>query len=125
MLFDTHVVLWGFTDDRRISRRARDLLQDENVVKTVSFASVWEICIKMSLGKLSFAGGAHGIIMELEQNGFDLRTISLSDLIAVESLEFIHRDPFDRLLVACAMTSDIPIVTNDPNIRRYDVRTVW
>jgi PIN domain nuclease of toxin-antitoxin system len=87
--------------------------------------SAWELAIKIGIGKLDFAGKAAGFVRLAEDNGFTVLPIKTSHLTTYESLPFIHRDPFDRLLVATAVAEQMSLITADENIARYDVSLVW
>ncbi|MDR1854203.1 MAG: type II toxin-antitoxin system VapC family toxin [Azoarcus sp.] len=124
-LLDTHTVLWAFNDYEKLSPEAEAALSDTDSEACVSVASVWEVAIKASTGKLEFPGGATKFVETVERNGFRLLNIESPHVLRVESLPFIHRDPFDRLLVATALVEDMRLVTADENIRRYEVNCVW
>ena len=91
----------------------------------MSIASVWELAIKISLGKLDFAGGARGFVHLAEVNEIALLPIETAHLDALEGLPWIHRDPFDRLLAAAALAEQMTLVTADENIARYTVSHIW
>ena len=91
----------------------------------VSIASAWEVAIKVRTGKLHLDGGVSEFFNIIYQNGFDLLPITVRHLEIVETLPFIHRDPFDRLLVATAKAEGMTILTADENIHQYEVPTVW
>jgi PIN domain nuclease of toxin-antitoxin system len=87
-------------------------------------ASAWEIAIKISIGKLDFAGGVSGFLETIRDNDISLIAISPEHLRSVETLPFHHRDPFDRLLVATAIVEGMILITADENILKYDVSHV-
>jgi len=87
----------------------------------VSVISAWEIAIKVSLGKLTFAGGSAFFLNEMKKNGIELLDIAGSHIECVEALPFIHRDPFNRLLISTAKSEGITILTADESIHKYDV----
>jgi PIN domain nuclease of toxin-antitoxin system len=91
----------------------------------ISISSVWEIAIKISIGKLDFAGKAEGFVRLAEKNDITVLPIAVSHLTTYESLPFIHRDPFDRLLIATAIAEQMTLITADENIARYDVPHIW
>jgi PIN domain nuclease of toxin-antitoxin system len=91
----------------------------------ISIASVWEIAIKVSIGKLDFHGGSWNFLHEMSNNGVNLLGINSEYLEQLENLPFIHRDPFDRLLVATAISDGLVILSADENIHKYDVKTLW
>lgn len=125
LLLDTHTVLWFFGDFEKLSDRAYASIVDQENEKYVSMASVWEIAIKISLNKLSFEGGTANFLTAVEESGFTLLPIEAEFVKLIESLPFHHRDPFDRMLIASAVSEGMSLVTSDENIRKYDVATLW
>jgi PIN domain nuclease of toxin-antitoxin system len=101
------------------------MLDDDGNELYMSLASAWEIAIKSSLRKLSVEGGIGAILDRMEQGSVSLIPIAPRHLTAVEGLPFIHRDPFDRMLVAVAKTDGMTILTADTNIRKYEVPSAW
>jgi len=125
MLLDTHAVLWFFQDDKRLSKTAIDVIYNLENMIYVSIASIWEVAIKLSTGKLKFTGGIENFIEAIYRNEFELLDISQVHIRAITKLPFIHRDPFDRMLVAQAMVENMTIITVDENILKYDVDLIW
>jgi PIN domain nuclease of toxin-antitoxin system len=125
LLLDSHVFLWWITDDRRLTQKARRALSSTSNECFLSHASVWEMAIKTSLGKLQLDRPVGRFVEEqCELNGFSLLAISFRHLVAVESLPWHHRDPFDRLLVAQAMEDGLALVTGDKSVAAYGVKTI-
>jgi PIN domain nuclease of toxin-antitoxin system len=124
-LLDTHAAIWIFQDKSRLSQNAIAITNDLSSDLYVSMASAWEIAIKVSIGKLEFAKGVSGFLETIRQNDIKLIGVSPEHVQRVEVLPFLHRDPFDRLLVATAIAEDISIITADENIHQYDVNWVW
>jgi PIN domain nuclease of toxin-antitoxin system len=123
LLVDTNVVVWLLLGDREpVSDKAREALEDERNRVAVSAASVWEIAIKRSLGKLTIEDRWARALGRL---GFDPLPITSIHAEAVEHLEWHHRDPFDRLLVAQAKTEGLELVSADPHLAAYGVDLVW
>jgi PIN domain nuclease of toxin-antitoxin system len=126
LLLDTHTFLWFIADSDRLSQKARALIEDESNRVYLSAASLWEIAIKVSLGKLNLSEPFETFIPEqLDVNSVELLGISVSHASRVASLPFHHRDPFDRLLAAQALTEDIPIISGDEVLDAYGVTRVW
>lgn len=126
LLLDTHVFLWWIADDERLSAPARAAIADSANEIFVSAASGWEIAIKAGLGRLSLPDRpARFVPNQVARNGFTVLSISLAHALAVEALPALHRDPFDRLLVAQSRLEKLPVITDDAAILRYDVRAVW
>ena len=124
-LLDTHAYLWYFKDSDCLSDTAAAIIEDANIPKYVSVASLWEFTIKYSGGKLQFDGGLPFLREMMTKNGYTVLPIAQSHLAGIISLPFIHRDPFDRLLIATAKAEGMTILTADENIHRYDVPSVW
>jgi PIN domain nuclease of toxin-antitoxin system len=91
----------------------------------VSIASAWELAIKISLGKLDFVGGSNAFLSEIEENGIEIIGIDGAYIHYVESLPFLHRDPFDRILISTANTEKMIMLTADEAIHQYDVSWKW
>jgi PIN domain nuclease of toxin-antitoxin system len=126
LLLDTHTALWLFNEYEKLTDRAKDLLLNETNDLYISIVSAWEIAIKTSLGKLVyFSGGVTSFLFAINQYSIDMLPIMPSHIELVEKLPFIHRDPFDRLLVATAKADGMTIVTADDNIHQYDVSSMW
>jgi PIN domain nuclease of toxin-antitoxin system len=126
LLLDTHAFLWWVTDDDRLSERAGELIADGANDVYFSAASAWEIAIKAGLGRIRFSEDAWSLTpQQLERNAFQALPIHVAHAVAVIALPDLHRDPFDRLLVAQAMTEGLTIVSGDENVARYPVPVVW
>ena len=126
LLLDTHTFLWAIIDDPSISMVARDEIADSGNEVFVSTASFWEISIKYGLGKLPLPDEPDRYLpAQRNAAGFDLLTIGEAEVCQMHRLPAIHRDPFDRLLIAQANCYGLMIATNDPVVRRYPVRTIW
>jgi PIN domain nuclease of toxin-antitoxin system len=127
LLLDTHTFLWWSSErGTRLSARARDLLADGETEASFSVVSAWEIAIKVSGGRMDLPDSPERYLPDrLRHHGFDLLPIELAHVFRAGSLPLIHRDPFDRMLVAQAQIEGLPILTADPAISRYDVETIW
>ncbi len=119
LLLDTHVLLWWLSDDRRLPERARSAIADPGSEVLASVASLWEIVVKVRVGKLDadIAAIERAVIDE----GFTRLAISPSHLAALAVLPRQHRDPFDHLLIAQAISEDALLVTEDQAMHRYPV----
>ncbi|KWE97875.1 MULTISPECIES: type II toxin-antitoxin system VapC family toxin [Burkholderia cepacia complex] len=116
LLLDTHVFLWTVTDDRKLSKSARKLIVDADEV-FVSAATIWEASIKSGLGKLDV--DVNELVAEISAAGFVELPVRVAHAAMVRDLPDIHRDPFDRLLVAQAMTEPLRLVTADGHLAKY------
>jgi PIN domain nuclease of toxin-antitoxin system len=123
LLLDTNVVVWLLLGDReRVSQRAVEAVEDERNEVWLSAASVWEIAIKRSLGKLTIADGWSATLGRL---GFGPMPVTALHAEAVEALPWRHRDPFDRLLVAQASVERCALVSADRRLEAYEIEVLW
>ena len=126
LLIDTHIALWLFNEHEKLSANVKNYLLDETNELNISIVSAWEVAIKSSLGKLGdFKGGVKTFLSAINNHPIELLPVSIQHVILVESLPFIHRDPFDRLLIATAISEHMSIITVDENIQKYDVPVIW
>jgi PIN domain nuclease of toxin-antitoxin system len=126
LLLDTHSFLWFINGSPQISTNARTLIEDASNQPLLSAASLWEMAIKLSLGKLSLAQPFEVLIpQQMRLNGIKLLGIEIEHTAAVSKLPFHHRDPFDRLLIAQAMVEQIPIVSADTAFDTYSIKRLW
>jgi len=124
-LLDTHAFLWCCEGSDKLSKTAKQIITDDDAQKYISMASLWEFSIKYSMGNLQFEGGLYRLCEIIEQSGFIVLPITQSCLICVIELPFLHRDPFDRMLIATAKAEGMTILTADENIHKYDVPSMW
>ena len=125
LLLDTHTFLWFIDDSPQLSQRGKALLEADNAL-LLSIASLWEIAIKLRLGKLTVGMPIEVLMTEqLTRNDIDVLPITVAHLIVVSTLPLHHRDPFDRLLIAQAMVEQMPIVSADPACDAYPVQRLW
>ena len=124
-LLDTHAAIWFFNGDNALSQPAKRLILDPLNRKFISMASVWELAIKISLGKLKFTGKSAGFTLLAQTNGFIVIPIENAYLTIIEGLPSIHRDPFDRMLIATAMAENMTLISADENIARYNIPLAW
>jgi PIN domain nuclease of toxin-antitoxin system len=126
LLLDTHVFLWAAADDPRLTGDAREAITDRQNDLFLSVLSAWEIVIKHGLGRLELPQAPVSYVRSrMSMFGMSRLPMEFEHLAQVSELPRIHRDPFDRLLVAQAQTEGLSIVTGDENITRYDVAVVW
>ena len=125
VLLDTHAYLWWLADDDDLSYEARGLLVDPRTTAYVSAASVWEIAIKVKLGRLSVKGaGTMEDVVAVAANDFVELPIRARHAAQAGALPRHHDDPFDRMLVAQAQVEDLVLLTRDGQLREYDVPIV-
>ncbi|WP_433301216.1 type II toxin-antitoxin system VapC family toxin [Actinoplanes sp. CA-030573] len=116
LLLDTHIVLWWLSDDPTLAAELKDRLDHEPDIY-VSAATIWEVAIKQSAGKLQ----PDDLPERVRDSGFRLLAITADHGIAAARLPANHRDPFDRMLIAQARAENLTLVTRDPEIGKYDV----
>ena len=121
-LLDTHTFLWFVLNDPRLSQEALKLISDPKNDLLISPASYWEIAIKVSLGKYEIPGSFQSWMeAQISINNFEILPIRIAHTAKVATLSFHHRDPFDRLLVAQALSEQIPIISADGKLDLYSV----
>jgi len=126
LLLDTHAFLWFIVADSSLSSRAKALIEDPNNDILLSVGSLWEMAIKVSLGKLTISQPFNTFMtQQLSLNAISLLNISVDHTAAVATLPFHHRDPFDRLLAAQAMVEQLPLVSVDTVFDAYGVNRMW
>ena len=124
VLLDTHTFLWWCEGSAELSKKARNVMTAEDCF--VSYASFWEIAIKVNLGKLRLPGITDRYLAaQMSLNGFEQMEISFRQIMRCATLERHHGDPFDRLLVAQAQEEELPIVSRDPVFNLYGVKRIW
>ncbi len=121
LLLDTHVLIWALSTPERIKPKVQDLLTNVDNIVLVSVASLWELQIKKSLNKISLPDD---FISQLQENGFELLDINYKHIAKLAELPLIHRDPFDRMLIAQTIYEDLSLITSDSEIIKYDVQII-
>jgi PIN domain nuclease of toxin-antitoxin system len=125
-LLDTHTFLWWNANDPQLTTVVRDIITDGNNEIFLSAASAWEIAIKAASGRLVLPEPPENYVADrLTFHRFQGLPIQLSHALRVYSLPEIHRDPFDRLLIAQSQLEKMPLLTSDENISKYNVRVIW
>lgn len=121
ILIDTHILIWHLEDDAHLSLAHSEIIADPDNKVLISIASLWEIAIKLSKGKLAISRSMNDVVSHIEQSTSLLFAIAPEHLIHVASLPFHHKDPFDRLIIAQSLVENIPIITSDSNFSEYGV----
>ncbi|MFP4683641.1 MAG: type II toxin-antitoxin system VapC family toxin [Ectothiorhodospira sp.] len=119
LLLDTHLLLWAASQPERLSATARERLMDENNALWFSDASLWEVTIKSSLGRSDFRVDPYLLKRGLIDNGYTELPITSGHALAIHHLPPIHRDPFDRMLLAQAESEGVLLLTVDETVARY------
>jgi len=118
-LIDTHILLWYISGDIRIKADTRDKIESNNNLVFVSNASLWEIAIKQSIGKLNLNVSLSELFDFLKKKGFEILEYDINDLETLQTLPFHHQDPFDRIIIAQVKTKLLEIITNDTVVMKY------
>ena len=126
VLLDTHALLWLITGDKRLSKTSIKIFLNTDNRLYFSIISLWEICIKKSLDKISLKNNWLDIIQEeMKTNSIQWLPVEVHHCAKVIELPFYHRDPFDRMLIAQAMTEDLSILSRDNRFSAYDIKCIW
>lgn len=124
VLLDTHVLLWMLFDDSQLSPKAVDAIK--NNACEISIASIWELAIKTSIGKLKLPKSLAEITAECESMGIMISGITVRDCMVLQDLPWHHRDPFDRIIISHAIAGDMTLLSHDGNVQSYpDVDVIW
>lgn len=125
-LLDTHTLLWWLDGDERLSSAARKWIAETEHIVLVSAASAWEIATKVRIGKLPGAAEVAERYHDcLAEQGFTPLSISTDHALRAGSLPGLHRDPFDRMLIAQAQAENIPLISNETLFDHYGIRRIW
>ena len=125
-LLDTQAFLWSHTDDPRLSRTACALIEDSANDLFLSAVSAWEIAIKFARGRLPLPEPPERyVVKRMALQFLQALPVEISHALRAGGLPRLHRDPFDRLLIAQSQLEGLPIVTSDQNIARYEVEVIW
>ena len=126
LLLDTHTFIWFVIDSPKLSANVKYQIEDENNEKLISAASIWEIAIKQSTGKLYFGLPFRVLIeQQLSANSIELLNINLEHIEVVVTLPLHHRDPFDRIIIAQAIVEQLPILSADSAFDAYTIQRLW
>ena len=124
-LLDTHTFLWFINGSIELSPQAKKIIQNTENDMFLSIGSLWEIAIKIKIGKLSIDMTFYELKKESDKNDICLLPIQYEDILTLSSLELYHKDPFDRIIIAQALQDNLTIITKDSNFNDYPVKVVW
>lgn len=125
LLLDTHALIWFINGDNQLPDKSINLIKNLEIKCFVSVASVWEIAIKLSLGKLDINGGFDEISKIMRRYDIELLPITFEHIQKLLTLDFHHRDPFDRIIISQGLVEKLIVVTKDENFPKYNVKIVW
>lgn len=124
-LLDTHAFLWFINADALLSDKAKKFIEESSAIKYVSIASIWEIAIKLNIGKLVLDFPFEELRQHLFINNFKLLPITFDDSAILTSLPLHHKDPFDRVLIAQAINNNLFVISKDPFLQLYKIPLIW
>ena len=124
-LLDTHTIIWYYENSPELPRNISALIDNPAISISICSVSLWEIAIKMNLGKLNLNLPLDELLDNIKNRDFNILQIKDEYLSGLSTLPYIHKDPFDRLLISTAIAEDLTVITIDENIQKYDVRWVW
>ena len=122
-IIDTHILLWLLSEPEKLTATAKKILQEDELY--ISMASLWEIAIKQSNGKLDLPFSPEELYAICLERDIQVKQILPSHLNQLKNLPKIHNDPFDRLIICQSIAENIPILTHDEKIPLYPVKTIW
>ena len=125
LLLDTHAILWFQSSNNKLSETAKKLIEDPNNQCYVSFASLWEMSIKVAAGKLQIEKGFNNLYSYLLRNQIRILNPSIKHLNTLIELPHHHKDPFDRLIIAQAIVEGIAIISVDQQFKSYPINVIW
>lgn len=125
-LLDTHVFLWMISDEKQLSIAASDVILSSSSVLYFSMASYWEICIKLSVGKLILKRNWAQIFeREMSHNGIEWLPVKQDHARGIIKLPWYHKDPFDRLIISQCYSEKLSCITADEQIKKYNIKCLW
>ena len=124
-ILDTHAIIWYVEDSPELPKSIADIIDNPENDICISSVSLWEIALKASLGKLDLELPLEEFLLNIKSRDFTLFQIEDEYLCRLSSLAYIHKDPFDRLIISTAIAEGITIITIDENIKKYAVSCIW
>ena len=124
-ILDTHVLIWYFENSKHLPQNIINIIDDIECQKYISSVTLWEIIIKSSIGKLEMGLPINEFIEEITNSDLNILQINTDYLNVLIKLPFIHKDPFDRIIVATAIAEGMVIITTDKNNQKYGVPWLW
>ena len=124
-LLDTHTLIWYINGDLELSQNAKTAIEANDTINFVSIASLWEIAIKISLGKLELKTPFKQIGRQIEENGFEVLPVTFEDTLTISTLPFHHRDPFDRIIIVQSFSNGLTLIPKDKNFDLYKAKVLW
>jgi PIN domain nuclease of toxin-antitoxin system len=124
-IIDTHAYIWYINGNDSLSSKALEIIDNDRNAIFISIASIWELSIKIKIGKLKLISDFETIEQDLRKFGITLLPISIDDILQNFKLPFLHRDTFDRIIISQALTNDLPIIGCDEIFDNYKINRIW
>lgn len=124
-LLDTHTFLWFINGDKKLPISIKNKIEDTKIPCFLSVASLWEIAIKLQIKKLQINMSFEDLYKLAKQNDIEILEIGESHLNIFINVDFIHKDPFDRLIISQAISEDLILITKDKGLKNYNVKQQW
>lgn len=124
-LLDTQAIIWYFEDSKNLPHKMVEEIDNPENNVFISSVSLWEIAIKISIGKLDLKYTLEELLAVIKTSDFDILQIESEYLILLSTLPIIHKDPFDRLLISSAKAEGLVMITSDEDIKKYDLKWAW
>lgn len=124
-LLDTHTFIWWHDKPELLSEKVLNVCEDVNNSLSVSVVSLWEMQIKLQLGKLKLANSLTDMVTTQQRNGVNILPVSIQHIFGLENMPLHHKDPFDRLLIAQAIADDLILLSKDEYFKSYPVKCLW
>ncbi|MDX2305286.1 MAG: type II toxin-antitoxin system VapC family toxin [Microscillaceae bacterium] len=124
-IIDTHTLLWYLSGDNQLSQTAKELIEDRKNQIFLSVVSVWEMAIKISIGKLILPLSFQELKYRLLEDSIELLAIEMEATFILSALPFHHKDPFDRMIIAQAQNHQMPIIGKDEAFKNYNISLIW
>ena len=124
-LLDTHAIIWYFEDSQELPDRIFEIIDNDGISVYISSVSLWEIALKINLGKLDMQLPLYELLNHIKKSDFTILQIEDEYLNGLATLPTIHKDPFDRMIISSAIANNLTIITVDDNIHKYNVPWVW
>ena len=124
-LLDTHTILWYLSGNESLSPTAKELIEDRNNEIYLSIVSIWEIAIKINIGKLSLPYSFKKLKNKLKEENIKILPIQIKDTEYYINLPFYHKDPFDRIIISQSVISDMKVIGRDEIFDKYECERIW
>ena len=124
-LLDTHAIIWYVEDSSELPKKISDIIDNPENEVYISSISLWEIALKVSLGKLDLELPLDEFLINIRRRDFTFLQIKDEYLNRLSDLPFVHKDSFDRLIISSVLAEDLTIITMDENMKKYDVSCIW